>query len=51
MTPFPEMNAMDALRDLRDRLPGGSFGFIKTMVSALVGGKMSIDVICKAEFT
>ena len=44
MSPFSDMCTMSALSDLRDRVPGASFGVIKTIVSALVGGRMIIDI-------
>ena len=52
MRPFLEMSEINALRD---RVPGASIGVIKTMVSALLGGKMIISIHIKldsrAEFT
>ena len=43
------------LRDLRDRIPGASFGCTETMVSAFLGRKMTSDfhiiLIFRAEFT
>ena len=41
MTPFPKIWG---LRDLRDGVPGASCGFIKAMLSALVGGDMIIKI-------
>ena len=42
-------------KHVRDRIPGASFGCTETMVSALLGGKMTSDfhiiLIFRAEFT
>ena len=42
---------MSDLHALRDRIPGASFGLIKTMVSALLGGKMIIQIVIYLIFT
>ena len=52
MTPFPGLSDLHALWD---RIPGASFGLIKTMVTAFLGGEMiitiNIHLISKAEIT
>ena len=44
MTPFSDFSALKDLKDLRDRVPGASFGLMETMVLALLVGKMIIEI-------
>ena len=52
MTPFPQM---PEIPEIEDCVPGASFGVIKTLVLALQGGKMIIEIhanlISTSEFT
>ena len=44
MSPIPDMGAMSALRGLRDRVPGASFEVMMIMVSAVLGGRIIIEI-------